>query len=781
MKGFSIKTKIVIGFVLVFIFSIICNSIFFIESNTIKKLGRDMYYKNIIPISTLGDISIDYANINALIYKAILEEDQSEMSRIMAKIEDLGVDISEDSKEILACIESIYDEKEYDRVVEITEKSRETRQLIIRLVEDGRKQEALELMKDEGYASMEEVSGIIHDFYNRQVERSRRIEEVLEYELEVAGRYLIIVMIVGVLMTIFIILKTSRYIDKNMDILIRWSKRISMGDMDIDIGIESGDEFKRLAENLEDMGKSIKEKSVAIEEISRGNTDFKIEMKSKSDTLAKNINLMSYKMKNIILQTKRISENIRKGRLNESIDVSDLEGDWKIMAQGVNRIIRELKDPLLYSAEYISKISKGNMDIEIEKTYSGELSKISDSLLEIKESTNILREEIGSIIENSLEGNLDYRGDSRRLKGEFKNIIDGVNSALDAIIKPVKEGASVLENISMGKLDARFEGDYSGDHAIIKDSLNNTIGFLNSYLGEITYILSEMSKGNLDIEIKKKYIGDFVEIKDSLEGIIGSFSHILRNIQELSNEVEIGAESTSIFSERISKNSMDQAGTIEEITASISDITVQTRQNASYASRANELSKEIMDISSKGRSKMSQMLSAMDELGNSSKSIKEIIKLIDEIAFQTNILSLNAAVEAARAGEEGKGFAVVADEVRNLAASSANAVRETEKLIELSLSKVSGGMKMAAETSEILEEILKNIENSSQLVERIAISSSNQASEISQIDTAISQFSESIQENTKISEQNYEFSKNLYSQSEKLKKLVDKFVIKNNI
>ena len=198
----------------------------------------------------------------------------------------------------------------------------------------------------------------------------------------------------------------------------------------------------------------------------------------------------------------------------------------------------------------------------------------------------------------------------------------------------------------------------------------------------------------------------------------------------------------------LSQGATEQASSIEELTTSLEEVSAQTKKNAEYANDANKLAENAKNIAVRGNQQMQEMLTAMAEINEASNNISKIIKVIDDIAFQTNILSLNAAVEAARAGQHGKGFAVVAEEVRNLAARSANAAKETTDLIEGSIQKVEDGTKIANQTAEALNEIVEGVNEVAKIVDNIASASNEQAAAIEQINQGVMQISRVVQSNS---------------------------------
>ncbi len=213
------------------------------------------------------------------------------------------------------------------------------------------------------------------------------------------------------------------------------------------------------------------------------------------------------------------------------------------------------------------------------------------------------------------------------------------------------------------------------------------------------------------------------------------------------DQVASGANLVSDSSLTLSQGATHQASTVQQLTASLEQISTQTHLNAQNADMANELAKSAKVNASDGNVQMKEMLKAMEDISVSSSNISRIIKVIDDIAFQTNILALNAAVEAARAGQHGKGFAVVAEEVRNLPANRRTPARETTEMIENSIGKVEAGTRIATRRPKTLDEIVSKVDARADLISSIAAASVEQAQGIEQINLGISQVSQVIQTN----------------------------------
>ncbi|MBU5479195.1 HAMP domain-containing protein [Eubacterium sp. MSJ-13] len=343
------------------------------------------------------------------------------------------------------------------------------------------------------------------------------------------------------------------------------------------------------------------------------------------------------------------------------------------------------------------------------------------------------------------------------------------------ITKPIKALTERAESIS--------KGDISGEKivATTNDELGQMINSFNEVVDRMkreVNVANEVANGNLSMQINPKSPAD--ELGQAFKLMVDSNNKTLGNIKESAYQVGAGAQQVAIASQSLAQGSTEQASAIQQVTSSITEVTSRTKQNAEEAREAESLVNQAKEEAVAGTDEMNRMMSAMQDITESSENISKIIKTIDDIAFQTNILALNAAVEAARAGEHGKGFAVVAEEVRNLAAKSAAAASETAEMIEDSIEKTQNGSVIASETSAKLEAIASNVEEIVKIVANIAESSNEQAIALGQIDEAVGQVSSVVQNNSATSEQCAAASEELSNQAQNLKVLLGNYNLKNN-
>lgn len=349
-------------------------------------------------------------------------------------------------------------------------------------------------------------------------------------------------------------------------------------------------------------------------------------------------------------------------------------------------------------------------------------------------------------------------------------------STARSIASPITLVCRRLEQLADGDLHSdTVEVDTRDETGILADSLKRTVLSLRSYIAEITHVLHEVSNGNLLVKTELEYNGDFVPIQESLENITHSLHESMSSINQASDQIASGSEQLATGAQSLAMGSTEQASSIEELSTAISEIAENVKINAQHAGDASERVLEVRSKIEVSNQYMKDMVDSMSQINDSSNEIEKIVKTIEDISFQTNILALNASVEAARAGSAGKGFAVVADEVRNLATKSAQAVKDTALLINHSREQVEKGTVIADSTEQALAAVVQSIQVVTDNVERISAASSHQSEQIDQVTQNVNQISGVVQTNSATAEESAAASEELSGQAQILKELVEKF------
>ena len=350
------------------------------------------------------------------------------------------------------------------------------------------------------------------------------------------------------------------------------------------------------------------------------------------------------------------------------------------------------------------------------------------------------------------------------------------------IIRPIHLLKEEMIELSKGNLDAesKLVPDTS-ELGMLISAMHTTKHALRSYISDIRQKLNGMAQGNMNQTVELDYVGDFAEIKHSLEEILLALNHTLHNIDQSAERVNENAVQVADGAQALAQGSTEQASSVQELAATISDVSQQINQTAVNVDEAmQEINRSSQDVMLCNQ-KMSEMTEAMNEIRTASQQIANIIKAIEDIAFQTNILALNAAVEAARAGAAGKGFAVVADEVSNLASKSAEASKQTAQLIDNATTAVDKGVVIATETAEALLGVVHSIQKSDGLMSKIYDDTRAQTDAVSQIDIGVGQISTVVQTNSATAEQSAAASAEMGQQANLLKSLVNQFQLSQNL
>ena len=342
-----------------------------------------------------------------------------------------------------------------------------------------------------------------------------------------------------------------------------------------------------------------------------------------------------------------------------------------------------------------------------------------------------------------------------------------ITKVIRGIVVPTAQVQKALMGFSEGRL--KIPVDYQSKNEIgdMCEALRKSQIILGGVIEDVCDLLSKMAGGNFNVKTRDEalYVGDLSTILHALRSLKQKLSSTMVQIHQAAEEVSSGADQVSSGAQALSQGATEQASSVEELAATINDISEQIKANADNAQQASQMADDVGQKIDQSNTQMQEMTAAMGEISEKSKEIAKIIKTIEDIAFQTNILAA------------GKGFAVVADEVRNLASKSADASKSTSALIEGSVKAVENGTRIATETAKDLVEVVEGAQEIVVTINRIASASKQQAEAVAQVTQGVDQISSVIQTNSATSEESAAASEELASQSTILKELVDQFTL----
>ena len=347
------------------------------------------------------------------------------------------------------------------------------------------------------------------------------------------------------------------------------------------------------------------------------------------------------------------------------------------------------------------------------------------------------------------------------------------------ILRPVNAVRDQMGEISQGNLSAEFgfRSDTS-EIGMLVASIHETKGELRKYILDIDNKLSEMAQGNMNLSIDSSYRGEFLPIQDAMRQILDGLNDALSRIHQTAGKVSDRSERMAVSAQTLSDGAVQQAAAVEELSAGIQDISGQVKRTSKDADNARKSAVETESQLAVCSQKMDALSSAIADISESSDQISGIIKTIEDISFQTNILALNASVEAARVGAAGKGFAVVANEVQQLAAKSAESAKNITDLIVNSVRLVQYGTSLSGETMTALTNVVSSSRQSAELVEHIADSAKQQAESLSQLTEGMENISAVVQTNANTAEESASSAQELRHHAERLQAAVRHFQLR---
>lgn len=359
-------------------------------------------------------------------------------------------------------------------------------------------------------------------------------------------------------------------------------------------------------------------------------------------------------------------------------------------------------------------------------------------------------------------------------------VVLSIRKTAASLTKPILELNHTAQQLAAGDLDVELTVESGDEIGELGQSIGDTVSRLKeyiTYIDEISAVLGDFADGKLVVNLKNDYVGEFQKLKDALLHISASMGSVMENIADSASQVAGGADELAHAALGLAEGASTQAAAVEELVATTGTVVEQVQESRAGAERSAQETEQVTIMMEKSQKQMNQMMEAMTNIKNTSHRVVGIIQTIEEIADQTNLLSLNASIEAARAGEAGKGFAVVASEIGKLAEESSKAANNTRDLIGISLEEVEKGNEIAEMVVESLQETVKAVDRVNDLIKNTAENAIDQAQSMEQIRMGIEEISGGIQDNSATAEESSATSEQLAAQSAMLNDMVRQFQI----
>ena len=316
------------------------------------------------------------------------------------------------------------------------------------------------------------------------------------------------------------------------------------------------------------------------------------------------------------------------------------------------------------------------------------------------------------------------------------------------LVEPIYDIKGATDKLREGILNVKISCESKDEFGELAVNFNDSCETLHNIVTDVGSLLNQMAQGDFNIEAKKEYVGEFTEVLQSIQKMNYDLNNTLKNINEASVQVALGSGQLAEGAQLLAEGATEQASTIEELTATIENVSKLAQDSAARAENTYYMVEDAEKKAERSQEELKELTNAMERINSTSMEIQNIIASIEDIASQTNLLSLNASIEAARAGEAGRGFSVVADQIRKLAADSSQAAVNTKELIEKSLMEIGKGNDITNKTVYALNEILDIMKSFSSTIKGTSMLSNNQAELLKQVEAEVEQISEVVQNNS---------------------------------
>lgn len=350
------------------------------------------------------------------------------------------------------------------------------------------------------------------------------------------------------------------------------------------------------------------------------------------------------------------------------------------------------------------------------------------------------------------------------------------------MLEPIMELQDTAKSLKMGELNTDIQYESQDEFGNLADNFRDACAQMQTVISDMGYLLAEMADGNFDIHTRAEehYVGEFVLLLQNIRKMNRGLNATLEKINQSAGQVMLGSNQLAESAQSLAEGATEQAGAVQQLLATVEHVADIAQDSAKDSEKAAQSVKDSTKVAGKSREEMNALTEAMDRINVTSGEIENIIGAIEDIASQTNLLSLNASIEAARAGEAGKGFAVVADQIGKLAQDSAQSAVSTRELIGRSMEEVEKGNRIVEDTMETISSVLVSMEQFAKMASDIAHSSQEQAALVKQVEAGIQQISSVVESNSTVAQETSAISEELSLQAGTLEQMITAFQLRKS-
>ncbi|MFC4157899.1 HAMP domain-containing methyl-accepting chemotaxis protein [Chitinimonas lacunae] len=424
-------------------------------------------------------------------------------------------------------------------------------------------------------------------------------------------------------------------------------------------------------------------------------------------------------------------------------------------------VTRSITRPIGEAVKVADALAEGDLNVSADSTARDEAGDLLRAMGRMAQILKRVVTETQSVVAAAAQGDLSKRIVLEDKQGFARDLGQSVNQYSETCQTLIGDVGGVLDAIAQGDLSRRVQRDYQGSFHEMKVATNTTADTCAAVMQEVSQVMGAVAEGDLTLSIERQFPGEFDQIKRAVNSSIEQLAQTIHQVNDAVQEISLALDQVNSAAQTLSQGATEQAASLEETTASIEEMSGSITQNTENAVVTDGIASKSSQDAAKGGEAVRATVKAMT-------SIADKIRIIDDIAYRTDLLALNAAIEAARAGEHGKGFAVVAAEVRKLAERSQIAAQEIGEL-------AGSSVQTAEQAGELLVEMLPSIRKTADLVREITAASNEQSTGVSQINAAMNQLNQTTQQTAAASEELAATATTVSDQATLLRRLMDQF------